>query len=67
MLNEYELDWNELCQVENFMQTLEILIYFLVKTTVKFRNLQISKIRNSDTNEVFPIPLKLMYKSLRYT
>ena len=48
------------------MQTLESLI-FLVKAAVKFRNLQISKILNTDTNKIFPIPFKVMYISLRYT
>ena len=40
--------------------------FFLVKAAVKFRNLQISKILNTDTNRVFPIPFKVMYISLRY-
>ena len=48
------------------MQTLESLL-FLVKKAVKFRNLQISKILNTNTNRIFPIPFKVMYISLRYT
>ena len=51
--------------MENQMQTLESLI-FLVKVTVKFRNLQISKILNTDTNRIFPIPFKVMYVTLRH-
>ena len=47
------------------MQTLES-IFFLVKAAVKFRNLQIKKILNADANRIFPIPLKVMYISLRY-
>ena len=39
---------------------------FLVKAVMKFRVLQISKIFNTDTNRIFPIPFKLMYISLRY-
>ena len=50
---------------ENCMQTLES--FFLVKTSLKFRNLQISKILNTDTNRIFPIPFKFMYISLIYT
>ena len=48
------------------MQTQKVLI-LLVKVAVKFRVLQISKILNTDTNRVFPIPFKVMYVSLRYT
>ena len=50
---------------ENCMQTLES--FFLVKTFLEFGNLQISKILNTDTNRIFPIPFKFMYISLRYT
>ena len=39
------------------MQTEENLI-FLVKMAVKFRNLQISKIFNTNTNRIFQIPCK---------
>ena len=46
------------------MQTLEILTCFVFKTALKFKNLDISKILNSDTNIVFPVPFKVMY--LRY-
>ena len=49
------------------MQILESLILFLVKTAVKFRNLKISKVLNTDTNRIFLIPFKVMYISLRYT
>ena len=45
---------------------LESLI-FLVKKAVKFRNLQIIRILNTDKNRIFPIPFKVMYISLRYT
>ena len=38
-----------------------------MKAAVKFRVLQISKILNTDTNRIFPIPFKLKYISLRYT
>ena len=38
--------------MENCMQALESLI-FLVKKAVKFRKLQISKILNTDTNNIF--------------
>ena len=48
------------------MQSLGNLI-FLVKMDVKFRNLQISKILNTDTNRIFPIPFKVMYILLGYT
>ena len=48
------------------MQTQETLI-LLVKVAMKFRVLQISKILNTNTNRIFPIPFKLMYISLRYT
>ena len=41
--------------------------FFLVKAAVKFRNLQISKVLNTDTNRIFPIPFKVMCISLRYT
>ena len=34
------------------MQTLKIL-FFLVETAMKFRNVQISKILNTDTNKFF--------------
>ena len=47
------------------MQTLEKL-NFLEKTAVKFRNLHISKILNTDTNRVFPVPFKVMHISLSY-
>ena len=47
------------------MQTLETLI-FLVKAVMKFRVLQISKILNTDTSRILPIPFKLKYISLRY-
>ena len=44
------------------MQTLEnFFFFFLVKTAVKFRNLQISKILNTDTNIIFPVPFKVTY------
>ena len=33
-------------------------LFFFAETIVKFRNLQISKILNSDTDITFPIPLK---------
>ena len=42
-------------------------IIFLVKAAVKFRDLQVSKILNTDTNTIFPIASKVMYISLRYT
>ena len=47
--------------MENWMQTSESLISFflLVKGAVKFRNLQISKIHNTDTNKIFPNRLRL--------
>ena len=48
------------------MQALESLI-FLVKTDVKFRDLQISKTLNTDTNRIFPISFKVMYIFLKYT
>ena len=38
--------------------------FFSVKTTVK---LQISKILNTDSDRIFPIPFKDMYVSFRYT
>ena len=41
--------------------------FFLVETAVKFRSLQISKILNTDTNRIFPVPFKVMYTSLSYT
>ena len=47
------------------MQILENLILFLVKTAVKFRNLQINKMLTIDTNRIFPVPFKVMYISLR--
>ena len=34
---------------------------------VKFRNLQISKILNTDGNTIFLIPVTVMCMSLRYT
>ena len=37
---------------------------FLVKTAVKFRNLRISKVLNTDTNRIFPILFKITYISL---
>ena len=46
------------------MQALKILIFFsLVKTTMKFRNLEICKIFNTDANRDFPTPFKIMYIS----
>ena len=48
------------------MQTLKSL-FFLVEAAVKFRNLQISKILNTDTNIIFPISFEVMYISLRNT
>ena len=36
-----------------------------MNTAVKFRNLQISKIPNTDTSRIFPIPFKVMHISLR--
>ena len=56
---------NELSHTENWTQTLDSFI-FLVKAAVKFRNLQINKILNTDANRIFPIPFKVMYVSLRY-
>ena len=47
------------------MQILENLILFLVETAVKFRNLQINKMLNIDTNRIFPVPFKVMYTYLR--
>ena len=44
----------------------KILFYFLVKTAVKFRILQISEILNTDTNRIFPITFQVMYISLKY-
>ena len=41
--------------------------FFLVKATVKFWNLQLSKILNTDTNRIFPTPFNVMYISLRYS
>ena len=41
-------------------------LIFLGKTAMKFRNLQISKILNTDTNRNFPVPFKVIYISLRY-
>ena len=41
-------------------------MFFSVKILVKFRNLQISKILNSDTNTIFPIPFEVMLP-LRYS
>ena len=38
-----------------------------MKAAVKFRNLQISKILNTDINRIFPITFKVKYISLRYT
>ena len=43
------------------MQALESLISFLVKKAVQFRNLQTSKILKTDTNRIFPVPLKVKY------
>ena len=37
-----------------------------MKGVKNLRVLQISKILNTDINRFFPIPLKLMYISLRY-
>ena len=48
------------------MQILESLSS-LVKAAVKFRNLQMSKILNINTNRIFPIPFKIMYISLKFT
>ena len=47
------------------MQTSESLI-FLGKVAVRFRNLQVSKILNTDKNRILPILFKVMYISLRY-
>ena len=41
-------------------------VIFFVKAAGKFRNLQINKVLNTDTNRVFPVPFKVMYISLRY-
>ena len=48
------------------MQTLESLNSFLVKAAVKFKNLQIIKILNTNADKIFPIPFEIMYISLRY-
>ena len=40
---------------------------FLAKTAMKFKNLQISKTLNIDTNRMFSIPFKVMYIYLGYT
>ena len=62
---------SSMCQTEiNFLtQRIECKLskLLLVKAAVKFRVLQISKILNTDTNRIFPIPFKLKYISLRYT
>ena len=42
-------------------------VYFFVKTSVKFRSLQIGKIVNTNTDRIFPIPFKVMQIYLRYT
>ena len=42
-------------------------IFFTVKAAVKFSVLKISKLLNTDTKRIFPIPFKFMYISLRYT
>ena len=39
-------------------------LFFLVKEAVRFSVLQISKILNTDTNIIFPIPFKLMCISI---
>ena len=52
--------------MEICMQNLESLI-FLVKTAVKFKNLQIIKFHNTNINNFLSIPFELMYISLRYT
>ena len=41
--------------------------FLLVKPAVKFINLQISEILNTDTNRSFTIPFRVMYIYLRYT
>ena len=48
------------------MQTLER-FFFQGKTAVKFKTLQFSKILDINTNRIFLIPFKFMYKSLGYT
>ena len=48
------------------MQTLERFC-FQGKTAVKFKTLQFSKILDINTNRIFLIPFKFMYKSLGYT
>ena len=48
------------------MQTFESLIFFSGWDR-EFRNLQILKIINIDTNRIFPIPYNVIYISLRYT
>ena len=54
------LDWNYLSHTKSCTQTLESLI-FLVKTTVKLRNLCINESLNTSTNRIFPVPFKVMY------
>ena len=47
------------------METVENLNIFLVKTAVKFRNLHINKILNTNASRILPIDFKVMYISLR--
>ena len=44
----------------------KVYILILEKTIVKFRNLQISKILNTNTKRIFQILFKVMHISLRY-
>ena len=41
------------------------IFFFLMKAALKFRELQISKVLNTNANRISPIPSKIMYTSLR--
>ena len=64
---------SSMCQTEMNFLTQKIVSklwrvwVFLVKMAMKFKNLQISKFLNTETNRIFSISFKVMYISLRYT
>ena len=59
-----DISWMYYTEI-NFL-TWNYLTFFFSENVRKFMYLQISKILNTDTNRIFPIPFKVKYMFLRH-
>ena len=59
-----DISWMYYTEI-NFL-TRNYLTFFFSENVRKFIYLQISKILNTDTNRIFPIPFKVKYMFLRH-